>query len=297
MDQDFYIEENSPAKVIIFLLFFIGIIVSGIYFYMDYKSNDNIKLKNVTVELGDKLSKDISTYATGNNLNTYSLDVTSVSVDELGNTNSTGEYSYKIKKDGEIKKGKIYVKDTTKPVFELEDLTVGVNEDFSPNDYLISCTDLSMPCTVRFKKAKDLELNKTEGTYKTTIIVSDAAGNEVTKEVNLTVQGENTLANKKMSDLEYKYLSEKDNSWDQTYTVKLTKAIDDESVEFTDEINKLSTKEYDFDKKITDKKILVAYNKYNYVIGFSIKVTFEDNSVLYINNDNAKEKVEETVED
>ncbi len=296
MDEDFYIEKENPLKIAFYLIIMCGLIIGGIYVYMTYKNNDNIKLKNVTIELGDKLSKDINTYATGNNLNTYFLDVTSVSVDENGLTNSTGEYSYKIKKNGEIKKGKIFVKDTTKPTFELNDLIVGVNEEFSPNDYLASCTDLSMPCLVRFKKAKDLELNKSEGTYKTTIIISDNAGNEVVKEVTLTVKGENTLLNKKTSDLEFNHLSENDSNWDKTYTLKLEKALNEESVEYTNAINSISTKEYLFDKKIIDKKILVIYNKYNYVIGFSIKINFEDNSTIYVNNDNAKEVVNETEE-
>lgn len=293
MDQDFYIEESSPAKVIITVVIFAVLIIGGIYFYMDYKSKDNIKLKNVTVELGDKLSNDISTYITGNNISTYNLDVSSISVDDEGRTNSIGEYSYKIKKGGEIKKGKLYVKDTTKPIFEVEDLTVGVNEDYNPNDFLIKCEDLSLPCSVKFKKVKDLELNKEEGNYKTTIIISDNAGNEVVQNVNLIVSGENTLAKKKASNLEFDHLSEGDDNWDKSYTLKLDKGINEESIEYNDAINLVSTKEYEFSKGVADKKILVVYNKYNYVIGFSVKVTFEDDSILYITKDNATEKVVE----
>ena len=59
MDQDFYIEESSPIKVIFALIIFAGLIAGGIYFYLDYKNKDNIKLKSVTVELGEKLSTDI----------------------------------------------------------------------------------------------------------------------------------------------------------------------------------------------------------------------------------------------
>ncbi len=290
MDQDFYIEESSPIKVIITIIIFMALIAGGIYFYMDYKTKDNIKLKNVTVELGDKLSTDISTYITGNNIDTYSLDISNISVDEDGKTNSTGEYSYKIKKNGEVKKGKLYVKDTIKPSFKVEDLNVGVNEDFNPNDFLIKCEDLSLPCSVKFKKVKDLELNKEEGTYKTTIIISDAAGNEEVQDVNLIVSGEGTLAKKKASNLEFDHLSEEDTNWDKTYTLKLDKGINEESIEYNDAINLVSTKEYEFSKSITDKKILVIYNKYNYVIGFSVKVTFDDNSYIYITKDNATEK-------
>ena len=296
MDQDFYIEESSPLKIFLMVLFFGLLIAAGIYGYLNFKNSDNIKLKNISVELGDKLSNNINDYITGNNLNTYKLDVSNVSVDNEGKTNSTGEYSYKIIKNGIVQKGKLYVKDTTKPKYELEDLIVGVNEEFSPNDFLLKCEDLSLPCSVRFKKAKDLEVNKSEGVYKTIIIISDAAGNEEEKEVNITVKGENTLLNKKSSDLNYDHLSEIDNNWDQTYTKKLDKAISDESVEYSTEISKISIKEYDFTKAKKGEKILVVYNKYNYVIGFSIKITFEDDSILYITKDNAIEKEDITNE-
>ncbi len=296
MDQDFYIEESSPIKVIFALIIFAGLIAGGIYFYLDYKNKDNIKLKSVTVELGEKLSTDIKDYITGNNIEGYTLDVTNVSIDENGKTSSAGEYAYKVKKGSIIKKGKLYVKDTTKPLFEIEDLTVGVNEDFNPNDFLTKCTDLSLPCTVKFKKVKDLELNKNEGTYKVTLIISDAAGNEVTKESKLTVSGENTLQKKKASLLEFDHLSEEDSAYDKTYTLKLDKALNEESIEFNDALNKVSMKEYSFNKEVTDKKILIIYNKYNYVIGFSTKVTFDDGSILYITKDNATEKEEPTEE-
>lgn len=296
MDQDFYIEENSPIKVAFMILFFVILIGGCIYGYLIFKNSDNIKLKNITVELGNKLSTNIDDYITGNNINTYKLDVSSVAVDDNGNTNSTGEYSYKIIKNGKTQKGKLYVKDTTVPKFTTIDLEVGVNEEFSPNDFLVSCDDLSMPCIVKFKKAKDLELNKNEGIYKTTIIISDSEGNDISREVNLIVKGENTLQKKKASDLSFDHLSEEDNDWNKTYTKKLDKAINEESLEYADELSKISIKEYDFSKKETERKILVAYNKYNYVIGFSIKVTFEDDSVIYITKDNVKEIVEEESE-
>ncbi len=293
MDQDFYIEDSSPAKVIITIIIFIGLIVAGIFFYMSYKSGNFAKLNNVTVELGDKLPTNIDTYITTNNTSGYKLDLSNIVVDEKGVVTSTGEYSFKVRKDSTVKKGKVYVKDTTKPIVEIEELTVGVNENFSPNDYLVKCEDLSLPCSVRFKNNRSLELNSKEGTYETTIIISDSEGNEVEKTTRLIVSGENTLANKKASLLEYDHLSEEDEKWNKSYTLKLAKGISDESLEYDKYIDEISTKEYDFSKEIADKRILVVYNKYNYVIGFSVKVTFDDNEILYLTKDNAVEKTVE----
>ncbi len=82
MDQDFYIEETSPFKIFITIVFFMALIAGGIYFYLSYKNADNIKLKNVTIELGDKLPTNIDYYASGNNLETYTINLTSISVDD-----------------------------------------------------------------------------------------------------------------------------------------------------------------------------------------------------------------------
>lgn len=293
MDQDFFVEETSPLKVIFFVLIFIGLIGGSIYFYLNYKNSSHLKLKNITVELGTKLPTDKDTYLDTNKPENYTLDLSMIKTDEEGNVNVAGEYAYKVKGNGETKKGKVYVKDTTIPTYELENLTVGVKEEFSPNDYLTKCDDLSLPCTVKFKNAKDLDLNSKEGTYEVDIIISDAAGNEVTKTVKLTVKGENTLAKKKASDLEYSYIEEEDPNWNKTYTLKLTKGIAEDSIDYNDYISELGSKQYKLTKKIKEKKIITVYNKYNYVIGFSIKITFEDDTSIYVTKNNVEEIITE----
>ena len=71
MDQDFYIEETSPIKVILATILFIGIIAGGIYYYLQYKNRTTLKLKNVTIELGSPLSQDKSVYIESNNIDAY----------------------------------------------------------------------------------------------------------------------------------------------------------------------------------------------------------------------------------
>ena len=293
MDQDFYIEESSPLKVILTIVLFLGLIGGGLYYYFNYHKETTVKLKNLTVELGNKLPTNINDYIECSNPATYKLDISSIKVDDNGNAISTGEYSYKVIKNNEIKKGKVFVKDTTKPNVVTTDLFVGVKEEFSPNDFISSCDDLSLPCTVKYKNISDENLNDNEGTYTINIIISDAEGNSVTKIVSLIVSGENTLANKKANDLEYDHLSEIDDNWDKSYTMKLDKAIVDSGINYNELFEELSSKEYDFDKEITDKRILVIYNKYNYVLGFSIKYTFSDSSYIYVTKENAKEKASE----
>lgn len=292
MDQDFYIEETSPLKIFITILVFILIIAGGLYYYYNYRKENVVKLKNITVELGMPLSKDINSYIECAYPERYKLDLSNISIDENGNTNSTGEYSYKIIKNNEIKKGKLYVKDTTPPVVETQELTVGVNEEFDPSEFVSKCDDLSLPCIVKYKNNSEAKINNNEGTYNIDIIVSDNEGNSIKKNVTLHVSGTDTLKSTKASDLNFDHLSENDESWNQTYTLKLEKAISEESLKYDELIENISTKDYNFDKEISNKKIIVVYNKYNYVLGFSVKITFNDNTVLYVTNENTPEQKE-----
>jgi hypothetical protein len=294
MDQDFYIEETKPIKVIITVLIFLALVAGSIYYYIDYRRENVVKLKDITLELGEPLSTNINDYISCYNPEEYELDLSSIKVDENGNVSSTGEYSYKIKKNGQTKKGKVYVKDTTAPVVEVEEITVGVNELFSPNEFISKCEDLSLPCQATYKNVKDEEANASAGTYNFDIVVSDNEGNSVVKSVSLVVSGTNTLASKKETDLEFDHLSTDDNNWDKTYTLKLDKALADESASFNETIENISTKEYAFDKEVKEKVILVAYNKYDYAIGFSIRITFSDDDVIYLTSENSSEIVSDT---
>ena len=296
MDQDFYIEETNPVKVVILSILFLSIIVGGIYYYLNYRKEYVVKLKSVTVELGSPLPKDITYYINASNPEKYTLDLSSISVDSEGKTNSTGEYSYKIKKDGTIKKGKIYVKDTTNPEVNTQDITVGVNEEFTAYEFIKSCNDLSLPCVAKYKNIKDESLNSVEGIYNTTIIVSDNEGNSVEKEVKLTVSGENTLENTKSQDLNFDHLSVIDENWNNTYTLKLDKAVSEHSVKYKEYIDTISIKEYNYDKELSNKEIIVVYNKYNYVTGFVIKFTFTDGTVSYASKENEAESLNDTEE-
>ena len=154
-----------------------------------------------------------------------------------------------------------------------------------------------MPCVATYKNKNDITLNDNAGTYDVDLVISDAAGNSVTKKVKLTVSTETTLEKQKASDLTPAKTSLEDDSvWNKTYTLKLTSGLDPETEEFVKQVSELSAKEYQFDKQIAKKEIIEIYNKYDYVIGFSIMVTFDDSSVLFVTSENTKEIVETTEE-
>ncbi len=296
MDQDFYIEETNSLKIVFTIVFLILLVGFGIYSYFHYYKANAIKLKTVTIELGSPVSNDINDYIEGNNIDKYTLDVSNISVDESNNTNSTGEYSYKVISSNKELKGKVYVKDTTAPVVQVNDLTVGVNESFNPNEFLTMCDDLSLPCNVKYKKPSDEKLNEEEGTYSIKIVISDNEGNEVVKDVNLIVSKDNSLESIKTKELTYDHNSANDDKWNNSYTLKLDTALNPDESVYEKTLSEVTNKEYSFDKTVKSKEILVIYNKYEYVIGFSIKYTFDDDNTLYVTSDNATEVVSEEAE-
>ena len=286
MDEDFYIEENSTVKIILIFVVLIALGVGVFYAYNKMYKPNYVKLKKVTVELGDILNKDIKNYIECDDYSKYTLDLGNVLVDSEGKTTSAGEYSYKISGNNTTKKGKLFVKDTTAPNAEVKDLTVGVNEAYEVADFVISCDDLSMPCHITYKNKSDINLNKSSGEYTLTIVIADNAGNETTKDVKLIVKEGYSYQEEKEKDLEYSYTSNEEANWNQTYTLKFDKAISDEDVKFDDALKTLSAKEYQIDGTIKDKEIIIIYNKYDYVVGLSIKVTLEDGKVIFITNEN-----------
>lgn len=285
MDQDFYIEETHPLKAVLLIIVVLALLGYGVYWYYQRYLVDKIYLNKVTVELGEELPTDINVYIKGKNVSDYKLDVSSVMVDENNLTNSVGEYSYKVTNNNRTLKGKIYVKDTTKPVVEVKTLTVGVNEEFSPSEFVTKCDDLSLPCVIKYNKPSDENLNQKEGTYNLKIVIKDSEGNEVLKDVSLIVTKDSSLKEIKEKDLEYDHISIDEALWNKTYTLKLEKAVDGETSEYEKLISDVTVKEYAFEKTVTNKEIIIVYNKYDYVIGFSLKYTFEDGSNIFITNE------------
>ena len=284
IDEDFYIEESNPKKIFftsLFILFLIGLGL-GAYYYLNQKGI--IKLKTVTIELGDSVPTDISYYLNGQNTREYILDTTAVHVDENGKTDSVGEYSYKVIKGTTEKRGKIFVKDTKPPEVTLLELTVGLNEEFEVDDFAASCIDLSGACFLEYAKDKDSFLASEEGTYELSIIIKDRFENKVTKTTKLIVSKEASLSDIKASDMEVSAIYPQDENWNKTYTKKYNKGFTENDEIFDAEILELSNESFDdnYEEKIVNQTLLTIYNKYNYVIGFSVKLEFENENIIYV---------------
>ena len=143
----------------------------------------------------------------------------------------------------------------------VNDLTVGVNEEYNAYDFVNTCTDLSMPCIVSFKDANDGDLSSKVGNYKIEIIISDNANNKVNKTVKLTVKEGYSFKEIKEKDFNVDHTSNDKSNWNNTYTIKFEKALEEESTEFNELLESYGIKEFSYDKNIKEKEIIVIYNK------------------------------------
>lgn len=271
--EDFYYEEthsNILLKCLIYI-FIIGLAV-GIFLY--HKRQNTIKLKNITIEVGEDLSKNVEDYLINglNNKDDYKLYLDEVDV------KTVGEYSYKIKYNKHTKKGKVEVRDTKAPVAKLDSITIGIDEEFNTNLLLQSCEDYSLPCTISFKKESDMKLLKNAGIYDIDFIISDASGNKTEEKATITVSETETLSSKMTNDLNYYTNSENDVNIEHVFFRSLDKAIYEDTLEYEGMIQEISLIDFSkyVSKDIYSTKLITAYNKYGYVIGIQVEITFDD---------------------
>lgn len=278
--EDFYFEESNTKHILIKCLIFLFIIGVGIGAFLFHRKENTIKLKNIKMEVGTELSKNINDYLINghNNSDQYKLDLNNV------DTNKVGTYTYKIKYKKHVKKGKITVRDTKGPKAVLDNITIGVKEEFNSNLLLVSCEDLSLPCSISFKNDKDKELLNKVGEYNILFNVSDSEGNITELSSLITVSETDTLSSKMTNDLEYYTNSENDDKIKHVFFRKFDNAIFEDSLEFEGIIQEISA--IDFSKytnqDIYSNKLIIAYNKYGYVVGIQVELTFDDGTKTLI---------------
>ena len=281
--EEIYYEEQSKKHIFlkcVLFVFILGVIV-GVFIYFKYKNT--IQLKNINVELGTSLSNNVNDYLKSGKrfANEYKLYLDDVDV------NTIGKYSYKVKYNKHTKIGYINVVDTKEPEVNMDDsIEIGVNDEFDPNILINSCKDKSLPCTASLKNDSDYEKIKNIGTYNIDVKVSDTVGNYVIKKVTIVVSENGNMSNKVSNDLNYYTNSEKDDTIEHVLFVKLDKAINEDTLEYEGLIQETST--LDFSKyvegDIDSTKLITVYNKYGYVIGLQVEVTFTNGQKKLIEN-------------
>lgn len=294
MEEDFYIEDSNPKKVIFSIIIFfliIGALVGLFYFYR-FKNEVFIK-SNIKLELGSEISKDVNFYLKKEVKNTddYDIDLSNVPVVD-GKLSEVGKFTIRIKHNNKYKSKKISVVDTTKPEVAVQDLKVGVNEDYDIGDFVTKCEDLSRPCAVYYENDSSAELQKNKGEYKFDIKICDSYNNCVISPVKLSVLENYSYKSIKEKDTAYDHVDDDYSDFNKNIFLKFTHAVDPDEVEngeFGNEFQDMAATDFseyldEADKvySITSTEIVYVYNKYNYVIGCAIRVKLSNGEYRYL---------------
>ena len=176
----------------------VGLSAISIYAYNRSKT-DLLKLKDdsINVEYGQNISLNPEVYLDINNLNSeQKSDILKNTVITSSATNegskeypSVGEYELTIKYDDQLKKVKVYVKDTTAPVLNVPDsVEIVQGTELASYDFktLMNSTDLA--------KLNDyvidismIDVNK-PAEYMAKVSVDDANGNKAEKEFKVVIK-------------------------------------------------------------------------------------------------------------
>lgn len=295
MNEEFVYEEHGNKKKFLLLtLFLVVIIVFALFLYKRYMFDAKSK---VVYEVGDTYKEDVSEYVKNKIINKdkYKLIVDDHFKVEDGKVSKAGNYTFTIRYNGKDTKVPVEVKDTKAPEVTLQDITVGLNEEFEPDEFILTCNEYSKPCIASYKKESDAELYKKEGTYKVNIIVKDLYENSVTKEAKLTVKKGYSFENEKKKNLEPVRLSHDYGDWDKkTYVVSYTSAIDPTEVSKNDryrylyemaedDLSLYLPSGYEGDI-VVDGEIIYVYNRYNYITGFLYRANLSSGKTVYLTN-------------
>ena len=296
MDQEFYFEESNPKKtkiIIVIMIIAFSLFCATLVYYRNLYTL-HVK-KDLVYEVGTQISEDVRDFVNNKVVDDgdYTLLLAGVSMEDNVLT-KVGTYTFKVKYKNITKKGKLKVIDTVAPKVEVQDLTVGVNEEYEVSEFLTLCEDYSKPCNVLYEDESDKNLNKKEGSYKFNIIITDDVGNKVKKEVNLTVKKGYNLGKSKESDLTVHHIDPDLSDWDKSIVLKFSKGYDPNEIDESDAYSELleitGSDLHNYidpiyeNNLITETQIIDVYNKYGLIIGYAIRVKLDNSLYLYLKN-------------
>ncbi len=289
--DDFYVEDVSKKEIVFKVFITLVIVVCAVLLgvYLLGKNSLHIK-KEIKLEVGTVLSKKVSDYVSGklNNTTEYKITVNGL---KLGETiESAGEYKYTVKYNNQIKEGKIIVVDTKAPIVSVQDLTIGVDDEYELDDFVTSCEDYSKPCKVTLKEDKDY----TEvGTYDLTLVIEDKYENKTEKKAKLIIKEGYSLTKIKESDTKYASTDPDIEDFKEEYIFKkFDKAYDeqDDTTEASEYLFEILTEDMNkyipsgYSGTIVEQQTIEILNKYGYVIGYAFKVKLSSGGEVYLKN-------------
>lgn len=298
MEEEYYFEEGNPKKkkIIILILLFILILIGVIGFFIKKKYTFNVK-KEVIYEVGENLNKDLNKYLTNEIVDDddYKLILNNIPMDN-NILNKVGEYTYSVKYKNISKSGKIKVIDKTAPKVEIIDLYVSSGSSYNPDDFILSCFDYSKPCTVSYQKEEYGKYEK-NGEYSIKLVIKDQENNEITKDAKLIIGDiDNSIVR---NDLDIHHIDPEFDDYNNSMIIKYDKALDYTELEndakfeeimeiISSDLHTYISEEYR-NNLIEETDLIKIYNKYNFIIGFSIRIKLDNGLVFFLTNENYQE--------
>lgn len=294
MNDDFYFEESNPRKTKFIIVGILVVISLVVVFFIYYRNTYILSVrKKVTVEVGSTISYDVNDYVLSKIIDEsdYKISFSGLDNDEI--FASVGEYTFKVKYKNITKSGKLVVEDNTPPTVVVNNLTVGVDEEFEVDDFITSCEDYSMPCTVKYKNEADENLISSDGVYTIELVISDKYDNKITKEVTLEVKKGYSRLNIIKSDLTIDHTEPSYDDWEGQMIISYNEAINPNEVEASSEkyneyMDILSSDLHQYmdelyvNNLITETEVIEVYNKYDYIIGYAIRVKLDNGIYIYL---------------
>lgn len=174
----------NKTLFVVLIIVAIAAVAFGVYYFLSISNKITVKLKDVTIGVGDTLSDNINDYATITGKNSVSCTLNTRNVD----TQTIGTYDFTITCGDDKFNGKVNVSDTTAPEVTLNTIYKEVNSTATIDEFVSSCTDPS-ECTTTFANENTLTnyLATAGGPYSIEINASDNAGNSSTYTAQLYV--------------------------------------------------------------------------------------------------------------
>lgn len=174
--------SSKKTIVVLLLILLVALVGFGVYTILTMSKTsvtNSIQTKEVKVELGSRLSQDISTYAT---LTGFTKENCSINLENV-DTSKVSTYKYTVTCGKTSEEGLVIVDDTTNPEVITTDLVLLPNAEVKPEDFIEQCVDASK-CSYAFENTVD---TKALGEQTITILVSDEYNNKSTVTAKLTI--------------------------------------------------------------------------------------------------------------
>ena len=202
--------QNYVAFFSLLTIIFVG---GFAYWFTHRKTEMDFQPLTVTVELGEALPYQTSSYVkpgVGDTVDElqYALDLSSVIVEE------PGEYNFSVTYKGVTKQGKVIVQDTTSPTLEIRNVTIVEGQTYDASTFVENCRDLS-GCNYSFQDAETDVKYTTAGSYVVYVVATDAFQNTTTKKASLIIESQgNVHVYTKHTGYDWELGYEKDETYD-----------------------------------------------------------------------------------